>query len=313
MAHSLCDRVILVTGGTGLVGRALRAQVAAGSFERSSFVFVGSEDADLCSYAETAELFRKHKPSYVIHLAVRLMAGNEMQKHMADLLITNLSIDTNVLRCAHEFNVQKVISALSSFAYPVNATLPISEEQLHNGRSHELYEPYAMSKRVLETLSRAYRSQFGNNYVTVVPSNIFGSLNALRDSGPVIDALIGKAVSARQSNCAFIVRGTGKPLRQFCYASDLAKVILWMLDNYDDAEPLNVVGEEIAVGEVAKHVARIFGIEDKLTFDATYPDGPLLRTLSDDKLRRLMPTYEQTPFAEAIQVICTQIMKDMDI
>lgn len=296
-------RTILVTGGTGLVGRALKAHVEA-SNTKGTFIFASSSEADLREYGEAFKLFEKYKPTHVIHLAVRLMAGSDMGKCMADLLVANLAIDSNVLRCAHEFKVSKLVSTLSSFAYAQEAHIPITEDQLHDGKLHPLYEAYGLSKRVLETLSRAYHKQFDDNFVTVVPSNIFGRVNTYRDDGPVMDALISKALHSARTGQSFVCRGTGSPLRQFCYAPDLAKALLWVLENYDDPEPLNITGQEISIREVAFAVAKQFGVADKVKFDATYPDGPLRRTLSDAKLRSMFAEYSPTSFVEALDCIC---------
>ena len=303
MAAATTSRTVLVTGGSGLVGRALKAHVEASNLT-GTFIFTGSSEADLRVYGETVKLFDKYKPTHVIHLAVVLMAGSDMQNCAADLLVANLAIDSNVLRCAHEFGISKVVSTLSSFAYPQQARIPITEEQLHEGKLHPSYEAYGLSKRVLETLSRAYRKQFNDNFVTLVPTNIFGRVDTYRDDGPVMDALISKALQSARTGQSFICRGSGAPLRQFCYAPDLAKVIIWVLENYDDPEPLNITGQEISIQEVAVAVAKQFGVEDKIIFDSSFPDGPQRRTVSDAKLRRLFAGYSQTSFDEALENVC---------
>jgi len=296
-------RTILVTGGSGLVGRALKAHVEATN-TNGIFIFASSSEADLREYGETVKLFKKYKPTHVIHLAVRLMAGSDMGNCMADLLVANLAIDSNVIRCAHEFRVSKLVSTLSSFAYAQHAHIPITEDQLHDGKLHPLYEAYGLSKRVSETLCRAYHKQFHDNFVTVVPTNIFGCVDTYRDDGPVMDAFISKALHSARTGRPFVCRGTGAPLRQFCYAPDLAKVLMWVLENYDDPEPLNITGQEISIREVAFAVAKQFGVEHNVKFDSSFPDGPLRRTLSDAKLRCMFAEYSPTSFDEALESIC---------
>lgn len=297
------QKVVLVTGGSGLVGRALKVHVQTVVKPDERWIFASSKDADLRSYEETHELFYRCQPTHVVHLAVKLAAGSDMPKMGASLLQDNVAIDANVLRCSSEFKVKKVLSVLSSFAYPEHVALPITEDQLHAGPCHRLYETYGTSKRTLEILSRAYRKQFNKNYVTIIPSNIFGSIVDLRDDGPVIDALISKALKSSLSESAFICRGSGAPYRQFCYAPDLARVLAWALDNYDDSEPLNVAGNEVNVGEAARVIARAFNVEDKLIFDESFTDGPIYRTLSDAKVRQLFREYEQTSFETALQEV----------
>jgi len=306
MQAETSTRSVLVTGGSGLVGRALKAYVESASIQ-GAFAFVSSSEADLREYGETVQLFEKYKPTHVIHLAARLMAGSDMEKSMADLLSTNLAIDANVLRCSHEFRVSKLVSTLSSFAYPQVALNPITEDCFHDGKLHPLYEAYGLSKRVLETLSRAYRKQFNDSFVTVVPTNIFGRVDAYRDDGPVMDAFISKALNSARTGQPFVCRGTGAPLRQFCYAPDLAKVLVWVLDNYDDPEPVNVTGEEVSIREAAFAVAKQFGVEGRVIFDSSFPDGPLRRTLSDAKLRSLFAEYSPTNFVEALASVCAEV------
>jgi GDP-L-fucose synthase len=266
-------------------------------------------EADLREHGETVKLFEKYRPTHVIHLAARLMAGSDMGNCMADLLVANLAIDSNVLRCAHEFGVTKLVSTLSSFAYAQHARIPIMENQLHEGTLHPLYEAYGLSKRVLETLSRAYRKQFKDNFVTVVPTNIFGCVDTYRDDGPVMDAFISKAMHSARTGQPFVCRGTGTPLRQFCYAPDLAKVLMWVLDNYDEPEPLNITGQEISIREVAFAVAKQFDVDENVKFDSSFPDGPLRRTLSDAKLRSMFAEYSPTSFNEALKIICADHIK----
>ena len=137
------------------------------------------------------------------------MAGSDMSKMAASLIHDNDAINANVLRCAHEVNCDKVVSVLSSFAYPERVKLPIDESQLHAGPCHPLYESHgSWVGRTLEILSRAYRAQYGRKFVTVIPSNVFGAISHLREDGPVIDALVSKAVKSAQTGCDFLCRGT---------------------------------------------------------------------------------------------------------
>ncbi len=301
-------KIVLVTGGSGLVGRALQEYIRKAGETHDTWIFSSSKDADLRSYDETKNLFNQYRPTHVIHLAVKLTAGSSMSQTAASLIQDNNAINANVLRSAHELDCEKVVSVLSSFAYPESVTLPITEKQLHMGPCHPLYESYGSSKRSLEILSRAYRTQHGRNFVTVIPSNIFGTISELREDGPVINALVSKAAKSADTSCEFTCRGTGAPCRQFCYAPDLAQVLVWALEHYDESEPLNVAGEEISIQAAAERIANAFGVKQQLVFDSSYPDGPKYRTLSDDKLRRLYHGYEQTKFDVAIQTVIAQVM-----
>jgi len=306
MTTDLSSSVILVTGGIGLVGRALQSHVVSQNV-KGRWIFVSSSDADLRSYDATQALFVKHSPTAVIHLAAILMAGSDMISRSAELLHDNLSIDMNVLKCSHNLGVRKLVSTLSSFAYPAVCELPINEHQLHSGCCHKLYESYATAKRNLEVLSRAYRQQYSCDFVTIIPTNIFGFVSEPREDGPVIEAFLGKACKAAREDVDFVCRGSGVPLRQFCFAPDLANVLVWALCSYSDPDPLNVTGEELSIYDVARAIATRFKIEQKLKFDTSFPDGPKRRTVSDDKLRKLFPGYSPTSFADALPLICSKL------
>ena len=226
---------ILVTGGTGLVGTSLKNYIIKNNLDKiDEYIFLSSKECNLINYDETENIFQKIQPSHVIHLAVKLMAGNQMMNYPVDLLLNNIDINTNVLKCCYKFNIKKCISVLSSFAYPKNASIPIDEDQLHEGKCHENYESYAFAKRHLEILARSYRKQYNCNFINIIPSNIFGPIENAREDGPVVEALIKKCYNSKKNDENIICRGSGKSFRQFCYAPDLARVLLWTLENYND-------------------------------------------------------------------------------
>ena len=174
-----------MTGGSGLVGRALDDVVNESERRNDDVWIFSSSKTPICVRTTRQRSFSSViAPTHVVHLAVKLMAGSDMSKMAASLIHDNDAINTNVLRCAHEVNCDKVVSMLSSFACPEQFELPIDESQLHAGPCHPLYESYGSSKRSLEILTRAYRAQHGRNFVTVIPSNIFGTISHLREGGP---------------------------------------------------------------------------------------------------------------------------------
>jgi GDP-L-fucose synthase len=237
------------------------------------------------------------------------MAGGDMGTYGASLLHDNVRMDGNVLYCAQKYGATKVVSLLSSFAYPKDASIPLSEKDLHEGSCHPSYEAYGNAKRQLEILSRSYRKQYGLDSITILPTNILGKKKVLRTDGPVVESLIAKAIISLESNTPFVCRGSGKPVRQFCYSEDIAKVILWALDSYSDGAPLNVAGPEISIKELAEQIALLLGLKREVVFDSSYSDGPLKRTVSTEKLRRLWPEFQSTDFIIALK----EILRDVNI
>lgn len=295
---------IMVTGGTGIVGSAVQEFVQNSEAEnKRKWIFLSSKDGDLRDIEKVEELFRHYKPQRVIHLAAKLMAGNSMDTYGASLLQDNIRMDMNVLSCAHRHSVHKVVSLLSSFAYPQDAPIPLVETDLHSGPCHPAYEAYGSAKRQLEILTRSYRMQFGSNFVTILPTNILGKRKDLRVNGPVVESLIAKAINAKETNTPFVCRGSGKPVRQFCYAPDLARVLVWALDSYDDNDPLNVAGEEISIKELSESIASLINVQSEVIYDLSYSDGPLKRTVSTKKFEKLYPTFIMTEFTAALESI----------
>ncbi|CAL6331718.1 unnamed protein product [Bathycoccus prasinos] len=275
---------VMVTGGSGIVGSALREYVENSEAEKCrKWIFLSSKDGDLRNLNATDELFRHHKPTKVIHLAVKLMAGGDMVTYGASLLKDNVQIDAN------------------------DSQIPMSEKDLHAGPCHPSYEAYGCAKRQLEILSRSYRKQYGSNFVTLLPTNILGKKKELRTDGPVVESLIAKAINAKRSNTPFVCRGSGQPIRQFCYAPDLAKVVVWALDSYNDEDPLNIAGPEISIKELAERIASLVGLESDVVYDLSYSDGPMKRTVSVDKLKSIWPEFESTTFAAALESIISEL------
>ena len=221
---------ILVTGGYGLVGQALQSISPNYNYD---FVFISSKDCDLTHYQNTLKLFTKIKPDYVIHLAAYVGGLFKNMKHKVDMFEKNIAINTNVLKCSHLLNVKKCISCLSTCIFPDKTTYPINETMLHSGPPHTSNDAYSYAKRMLQIQSNAYNEQYNHNFICIIPTNIYGPHDNFHlDDAHVIPALIHQCYLAKQNNKPFIVKGTGKPLRQFMYSTDLTTLIMWTLEKY---------------------------------------------------------------------------------
>jgi len=288
---------ILVTGGSGLVGKALQQVVASAE----NWTFLSSADGDLRSLQETQQIFERYQPTHVIHLAAIVGGLFHNMAAGADFFDGNMRMALNVYKCAHAVGVQKLVSCLSTCIFPdeiCQSGTPIDETMVHAGPPHSSNEGYAYAKRMLDVLNRTYAAQHGRQYTSVVPTNIYGPHDNFHlTNAHVIPALIHKAAISPK----LVVAGTGTPLRQFIYSEDLAKLLVWTLEHYDSIEPLilSVPPEsEVAIGDVAQLIADEFGIE--IEYDPTKADGQHRKTADNSKLMTLMPHFEFTPIEEGI-------------
>ena len=296
---------ILITGGSGLVGYGLKQIIFDSNSNDNEYIFLSSKDCDLTNLEQTKQMFEKMKPDYVIHLAAFVGGLFRNLNYKVDMYEKNTVINYNVLKCAHDSGVKKVVSCLSTCIFPDKTSYPINEDMLHNGPPHHSNDAYAYSKRMLEVHSKAYREQYGDNFICVIPTNIYGENdNYSLEDGHVIPALIHKCHIAKQNKEPFVVRGTGKPLRQFIYSRDLARLLLWVLESYNDKESIILSvseNDEISIKDVATLIAREFDYEHMMEFDSSYSDGQFKKTADNSKLMRLNPDFQFTEIREGMK------------
>lgn len=294
-------KTILVTGGSGLVGCGIRD--VQHLYPDYKFVFVNSKDADLTSFDSTNALFERIKPEFVIHLAACVGGLFKNMNNKVEMLEKNLMINYNVVHCCYKNKVEKLIACLSTCIFPDKTTYPINESMLHNGPPHDSNDAYAYAKRMLEIHCKAYRENYGVDYQCVIPTNIYGpNDNYHLEDAHVIPALIHKCYLAKEKNEPFIMRGTGKPLRQFIYSLDLAKLIMWTFENNQDPTIILSVPEdkEVTIEHVARLIARGFNYEDQLKFDSNFSDGQYKKT-ADNSLLASQTSFEFTSIEKGIE------------
>jgi len=301
-------KTILVTGGYGLVGSAIRN--ISNNYDYK-FIFLSSKDCDLTNYSSTLYTFTNYYPDYVIHLAACVGGLFKNMAYKVDMYEKNILINLNVLKVCHEIKVKKLISCLSTCIFPDKTSnndtlkgLKINETMLHDGPPHTSNDAYAYAKRMLEVQSRAYREQFSDNFICIIPTNIYGPNDNfhLKDSH-VIPALIHKCYLAKKENKPFIIAGSGTPLRQFIYSEDLAILILWTLENYHDKESIILSvpeNDEKSINYVATCIAKEFNYENNMEFDTDKPDGQYKKTADNSKLMNLIKSFNFTPIEEGI-------------
>ncbi|TFK53175.1 epimerase-domain-containing protein [Heliocybe sulcata] len=315
--------VILVTGGTGLVGKGIQYVVETepegskfGKRAGEKWVFASSSEGDLRDAAQTKKLFEKYKPTHVIHLGAIVGGLFANMKSKSTFLRDNLLINDNVLHTSYETKVKKVISCLSTCVYPDKVEYPLDETKIHLGPPHESNFGYAHAKRLVDVQNHAYKEQYGCNFTSAIPTNVFGPYdNYDLEDAHVIPALVHKCLLAKKNKTPFIVGGSGKPLRQFIYSRDLAKMFIWMLREYDDVEPVILsVGEdeEVTIKQVADAIVKAVGFQGEYKFDTSRADGQYRKPASNKKLLKLMGGFEFTPFDKALDESVQWFLQNYD-
>lgn len=292
---------VLITGGTGMVGSAFK------NIETDhDLILVGSKDCDLMNYDQTFKMFAYYMPNAVIHLAAKVGGVKGNSEYVADYFHENIMMNTNVLDISRRFRVEKVVSLLSTCIYPDKPTYPLTEDQIHNGEPHESNFGYAYAKRMLEVQSRAIRNQYGLNYITAVPNNIYGPKdNFDLDNGHVIPAMIRKFYEAKKNNADVTLWGSGQPLREFTYSEDIAKALLFLLDNYEESSPINIgTTREVSIKKVSEIISREIGFAGKIVWDTTKPEGQLKKPSSNKKFLDMCPNLCYTDLEKGLEQTC---------
>lgn len=282
----------LVTGGSGLVGSAITINC------RLHY----SQDADLTDKKATEKLFKDSNYKKVIHCAAKVGGLGGNMSHLGEYYYKNIMINTNVLEACRVVGVKKVVSFLSTCVFPDKVTYPITEDQFHNGPPHESNFSYAYAKRMLEVQSRAYNKQYGTNYVCVIPTNIYGpNDNFDLENGHVAPSLIHRCYLAMKNNTDLVVWGSGKPLREFIYSKDVAKLSEWALENYNEDEPIIFsTMEEVSIAELVDTIVKHMGFKGRVIWDKSKPDGQFKKPASNKKLLSYLPNYKFTTLDEGL-------------
>ncbi|CEF65651.1 GDP-L-fucose synthase [Strongyloides ratti] len=307
---------VLVTGGTGLVGSAIKKVILEEDCKEDEYIFIGSKDCDLTNLEKTRELFKKHKPTHVIHLAAKVGGLFDNMAHNLSFFQINMDINKNVLQCCYEENVIKCVSCLSTCIFPDKTTYPIDESMIHNGPPHDSNFGYSYAKRMIDILNRGYAQEHGVKYTSVIPCNIFGENdNYNLDSAHVIPAIIHKVYLAQKNGTPLTVFGSGTPLRQFIYSSDLAKLFIWVLKNYDEIEPIILSvdeKDEVAIMDAVNGVVKAMNFTGEIFKDTSKADGQYKKTASNSKLRKYLPDFKFTPFEVALKQSVEWFIKNYD-
>ena len=282
----------IVTGGYGMVGSAMESQIK-----------LSRDICDLTNRKQTESLFKTIKPDGVIHCAGKVGGIGGNSNYKGEYFYDNLMINTNVIEASRKAGVKRLVAFLSTCVFPDNVSYPLTVDQVHQGEPHFSNYPYAYAKRMADVQIRAYREQYGLNYTSIIPSNIYGpNDNFNLDHGHVMPMLIHKLYLAKKNKTDFTVWGSGKPLREFIYSKDIAKIAEWALENYYDFDPLIVSGdEEISIKDLVGLLVDEFKFKGKVIFDETKPDGQYRKPSDNSKIKELYPEFEYTPLEQGIK------------
>lgn len=276
---------IYIAGHRGMVGSAILRKLKKEGY--TSIITRTSKDLDLRNQIAVADFFATEKPDYVFLAAAKVGGIIANNTYRAEFLYDNLQIQNNVIHNSYLNKVKKLMFLGSSCIYPKMAPQPLKEEYLLTGLLEETNEPYAIAKITGIKMCDAYRAQYGCNYISAMPTNLYGyNDNYHPQNSHVLPALIRKFHEAKQNNDANVtVWGSGSPMREFLFADDLADACYYLMQNYNEPNLINVgTGEDLTIKDLALMIKEIVGFNGELVFDSTKPDGTPRKLMDVSKI-----------------------------
>ena len=282
------DSKIYIAGHRGLVGSALVRKLEAEGY--NNLLLRTHNELDLCDGQAVMSFFESERPEYVFLAAAKVGGIWANSHYSADFIYSNLVIQVNVIHNAYLYGVKKLLFLGSSCIYPKFAAQPMKEEYLLTGALEPTNEPYAVAKIAGIKMCEAYNHQYGANFISVMPTNLYGpNDNFDLDDSHVLPALIRKFHEAKSSGApSAVIWGTGNPRREFLYVDDLADACLFLMRHYDDSGLINIgVGEDLTIKELALLIKEVVGFEGEIEFDSAKPDGMAQKLLDVSKIKSL--------------------------
>ena len=279
---------IYVAGHRGLVGSAIVRNLEEKGFK--NIICRTHKELDLTNQNEVRKFFEEERPEYVFLAAAKVGGIHANNTYPADFIYENLMIQNNVIKAAHDFEVKKLLFLGSTCIYPKMAPQPIKEDYLLTGALEETNEAYAVAKIAGLEMCKFFKRQYGDNFISCMPTNLYGpNDNFDLKNSHVLPALIRKFHEAKVNNSEFVeVWGTGKPLREFLYVDDMADACVFLMENYDGEQHVNIgTGVEVSIRELAETVKEVVGFEGELVFNTDMPDGTPRKLTTVDKLNGL--------------------------
>ena len=282
------DAKIFVAGHRGMVGSAIYNKLKDSGY--TNLVTRTSKELDLRNQSDVETFFKNEKPDYVFLAAAKVGGIVANNTYRADFIYENLAIQNNVIHQAHVNGVKKLMFLGSSCIYPKMAPQPLKEDYLLTGTLEPTNEPYAIAKIAGIKMCESYRKQYGANFISVMPTNLYGyNDNYHPQNSHVLPALIRRFHEAKENKLSeVIIWGTGSPLREFLFSSDLADACVFLMENYDEEEFVNIgIGEDLSIKDLAILIKNIVGYEGDIKFDTSKPDGTPRKLMDVSKLHSL--------------------------
>ena len=282
------DAKIYVAGHRGLVGSAIVRNLEEKGY--TNIIYRTHKELDLTNQEEVRAFFEQERPEYVFLAAAKVGGIHANNTYPADFIYDNLMIQNNVIKAAHDFKVKKLLFLGSTCIYPKMAPQPIKEEYLLTGALEETNEAYAVAKIAGLEMCKFFKRQYGDNFISCMPTNLYGpNDNFDLKNSHVLPALIRKFHEAKVNDSKVVeVWGTGTPLREFLYVDDMADACVFLMENYDGEQHVNIgTGEEVSIRELAETVKEVVGFEGELVFNTEMPDGTPRKLTTVDKLHGL--------------------------
>ena len=284
---------ILITGGNGLVGS---------EFKGDQYFKPSSKEYDLTDRDQTYRLMLKEFDG-IIHCAAKVGGLGSNMNYKGEFFYNNIMMNTNVIEGARLSKVKNLVAFLSTCVFPDNVDYPLTEKKIHLGPPHFSNDAYAYAKRMADVQIRAYKEQYGLNYKTVIPSNIYGpNDNYDLVNGHVLPSLIHKCYLARENKTPLTIWGSGKPLREFIFSQDVAKLTEWVLYNYNENEPIILsTSEEVSINDVVGIIVELMNFKGDVIFDSSKPDGQFRKPSDNSKIKNYLPEFEFTPLYDGLK------------
>ncbi|MBS1576770.1 MAG: GDP-L-fucose synthase [Bacteroidetes bacterium] len=301
---------IYIAGHRGMVGSAIKRNLEKAGYK--NIVIRKSDQLDLRNQQDTENFFSKERPAYVFLAAAKVGGIIANNTYRAEFIYDNLLIESNIIHAAHKYRVKKLLFLGSSCIYPKLAPQPLKEDYLLTGPLEPTNEFYAIAKIAGIKLCQAYHDQYGDNFISVMPANLYGiGDNYHLQNSHVLPALLRKFHEAKDTGESTVtVWGTGTPLREFLYADDLADGCVFLMNNYNDREPVNIgSGKDVSIAELAELIKSITCFTGSVRFDTTKPDGTPRKLLDVSKLHALGWKHK-TELKEGIKLAYLDYLKN---
>ena len=279
---------IYIAGHRGMVGSAIERKLISEGYH--NFIVRTSSDLDLRNQQAVNAFFDLENPDYVILAAAKVGGIHANNTYRAEFIYDNLMIEANVIHAAYLYNVKKLLFLGSSCIYPKMAPQPLKEEYLLSGYLESTNQPYAVAKIAGIEMCDSYRSQYGCNFISAMPTNLYGTNdNYHPENSHVLPALIRRIILAKKNNNpSVVIWGTGTPRREFMHVDDLAEACFFLLQNYNEAGLVNIGwGDDVSIKELATLIVSEVGYLGNLEFDATKPDGTPRKLMDTNKINQL--------------------------